>query len=88
MIDDIIMLQAEIERLRELLIENGIDPEPYDEPPEQFGPPTLAQYLMRQAMTRMFTKAAVGLWKDKAAVSGLSGGSIRIRLPTDYTATP
>jgi len=94
--DDITALQAEVERLRDLLIENDIDPEPYVAQPEQFGPPTRFQQMVQKESAKLFAQTAVRLWRRDASLQDLNyaadgeliGREIRIRLPIDYTATP
>jgi hypothetical protein len=54
---DITALQAEIERLRDLLAENGIDPDPE---PQLYGPP------MAPSMLSELTRASVRLWSSKS----------------------
>ena len=85
----------EIQRLRELLLENDIDPEPYVPPPEQFGPPTYYEYLMHQQMVKVFERAAADLLKPNPYMESLAyndaagpiGCNVRIRLPADYSVT-
>lgn len=95
--DEIVTLRAETERLRELLIENGIDPEPYVEPPPQFGPPTLLEHLMHKAAEMMFKQAAIDIMKPSPILHVPSNNHVsqganppthfRIRLPADFSVT-
>lgn len=52
--EDLEALRAENERLRELLLDNGISPEPYVPPLPQFGPPTYSDFLMAQIAETSF----------------------------------
>lgn len=82
-------LRAEIARLRDLLEENGIDPEPYVAPPPQFGPPTEREWCFQklfvkstaQAVTMLLTQKTDRLFADGAQWPA----TLRVRLPTDFT---
>jgi len=88
MSDDPIELRAEIARLRELLDDNGIDPDPVVWPAKPFGPPTLLDHMTHQAAVSAIssmladwkrTDAIFASWGDKG------GAPLRIRLPADFS---
>ncbi len=85
--DDVVALRAEVERLRDLLLENGIDPEPYVPPPEKYGPPTLFEHTMRKMTAKFFAHAVARFMEPNPILADMPIGPIRIRLPTDYSVT-
>lgn len=98
MTDDVAILRVENDRLRDLLIEYDIDPDPAPPEPEQFGPPTEWAWRMRKLFARSAAHAAVDLMRQTEAVRHLSGNqwdapagkigsTLRIRLPNNFTVT-
>jgi hypothetical protein len=96
MSDDPIALKAEIERLRELLINNDIDPDPAPPEAEQFGPPTEWQWRMQQmfaASAGAFAKHATEVllreprWINLISPEG-EASKLRIRAPTKFEVRP
>jgi len=82
-------LRAEIARLRELLEDHGIDPEPYVPPPPQFGPPTEWEWRLAELFKKSAAHAATMLltqkndWLFTAGEKPLS--ALGVRLPMDFT---
>jgi hypothetical protein len=77
--DEIAMLRTENERLRELLIENDINPEPEPAYVPLYGPPTSYQHTLNVAL------AALG--RDLLGFMPMLYAEInspRIRLPNGY----
>jgi hypothetical protein len=83
-------LRAENERLRELLIENDIDPDPEPPAPPYFTVPTLAEWRISQ----MFARSAEYWLKSIEGTNALreflegsewsEGQLLRVRMPTDF----
>lgn len=92
--EDLEALRAENERLRELLLDNGISPEPYVPPLPQFGPPTYSDFLMVQTTSALFKIAVDSFLRfsetrklDECFFSGEAwppSDALRIRLPVDF----
>ena len=82
----------EINRLRELLLDNGIDPEPYISEPEQFGPPTEWEWKMRKLFENAFNLSKKS-WIDQVSHRHFLEGTtwpttLTIRLPEDFMIKP
>jgi hypothetical protein len=94
--DDPIILRAEITRLRGLLDDYGINPDPVeDEPPkpECYGPPTLLEAMTRQTVAAMAARFAGSqkqgmkdFWlRDRAFAEGEQWpSSVRVRVPIGF----
>ncbi len=83
-------LRAEIARLRDLLEENGIDPEPYVPPPPQFGPPTRMEWQMAHLFDAANRDMMRRLWEEPRSLAwalqdAKIGTTLRVRLPTDFS---
>lgn len=89
--DDLAALREEIERLRDLCEENGIDPDPYFPPPPKFGPPTLMEHMFYEASASLFKDCALRLLETSPLLDdlpyGTGAGTLRICLPKDFTVT-
>jgi hypothetical protein len=88
--DDLETLRAENRRLRDLLDDHGIDPDPTSPEPEQFGPPTLMEHTMR----RLFAQSAARMMDDRSRwftdrifLGGTQwpDGMLKVRVPADFT---
>ena len=76
-------LRAEVMRLRDLLEEHGIDPEPYVPPPPRYGPPTLLEHMTVLAMNDVAQRFSDDMMKIDKIYSSY-GRILRVRLPSDY----
>ena len=89
-------LRAENERLRDLLIDNGIDPDPSPPEPERFGPPTEMDWRMGTLFAKAAKDAALDIMRQTEAMKWLTGhqweedvgSTLRIRKPNNFTVTP
>lgn len=97
--NDIATLRVENARLRYLLEEHGIDPDPRPPEPERFGPPTEIDWKMQWYFARAAEKQAVETMRmmaDMVFRTGENwpvdeqgchiGPTLRIRLPANFTA--
>jgi hypothetical protein len=82
----------EIARLRQLLWDNGIDPDPA--PPElpQYGPPTEFEWTMHKLFQRSSQYFANLLEEQTKTLDWLSGsqwapGEVKIKIPRDHIVT-
>ncbi len=91
MTDDLITLRAEIARLRDLLEDHGIDPDPAPPEPEQYGPPTYMMWRMQQmfaATVRSVVQQHTtwiterGFWEGDQWVK--PGTTLRVRVPNSF----
>jgi hypothetical protein len=88
-VSDTAALQAEIDRLRELLLDNDINPDPEPAYVAPFGPPTLSEHLMSQMMdgaiklmVRQIVAEVPHIYDNEWAKPGAQiGSTLRIRLP-------
>jgi hypothetical protein len=79
-------LEVEIERLKELLEDQGIPWNPV-EFKERYGPPTMLEALTEKICLRLFTKADnfLRVKKDSWENQILSSKSLRISLPNSFS---
>ena len=88
----LIQLEAENQRLRDLLVDYGIDPEPAPVEPPQFGPPTHIEYLMQRTVERAAGKIVEGLLNSSPLLRWLQGeewddkqrAELRVKLPAEF----
>lgn len=95
---DLQAMADEIERLRDLLSEHGIDPEPYVAPPVKFGPPTRAEFLLHEITANAFASMARQFVAEQLSSAydvtdeppAQIDSTLRIRMPNNYLlrATP
>ena len=94
MTDDPTALRAEIGRLRALLDDHGIDPDPAPPEPEQYGPPTQIEWYMQQSFAACARGVAeqeyrwiteLGFWDGEQWVK--PGTTLRIRVPKKFEVT-
>lgn len=85
-------LQAENERLRNLLVEHDISPDVEPEEPPPFGPPTEWEWRMQQMFARSAQTWANALARDNATRAFLEGpewpphgdGPLSVNLPSGF----
>jgi hypothetical protein len=91
--EDPATLHVEIVRLRDLLEDNGIDPDPAPPEPEQYGPPTELEWRMcrlMEAATRGLLKQYVERASDIAFYEGpqwtaeQTARMLRVRVPATF----
>jgi hypothetical protein len=83
----VISADDEIARLRRLLWENGIDPDPEPALPPQFGPPTESEYQMQQlfrAATEGYAESIMEQITDMGFLSGEQDVPLKIKLPKSF----
>lgn len=86
-------LLAENERLRELLEDHGICPDPEPDYVPTFGPPTLLEWRMQETFAKSAASCVQHITEKNALLRFLESPkwskgeeqSMRIRLPNDYT---
>lgn len=89
--DELLALRAENQRLRDLLIDNGLEPDPLPPEPEQFGPPTELMWKIQRMLTRSAEAFAAGETErllDRNFCAGLQWGAefstLRVRKPVRF----
>lgn len=89
--DEVTVLKADNQRLRDLLIDNGLEPDPRPPEPEQFGPPTELMWKLQRMFARStaaFVAEETRRLLDRNFCSGLQWGAefstLRIRKPTRF----
>ena len=82
--NEIETLRAEVERLRMLLLDHEINPDPYVPPEPMYGPPTLMEHLIKESV-RLWCNRNSEFENDSLFLKGQKWTSpLLVRLPGHF----